>query len=146
MPARDDWGEGGAYEPYIGRWSRIVARRFIAWLAPAPDGRWLDIGCGTGALIETILDAARPSAVRGIDPSEDYIAFARRRITDPRAEFVVADAYDLPGDDDSYDFTVSGLALNFVPDAGRALAEMKRVTRTGGCVAAYLWDYGEGWR
>jgi SAM-dependent methyltransferase len=135
------WESGGGYEAYVGRWSRLIAPLFIEWLDPAPDGRWLDIGCGTGALTEAILDSAEPKTVHGIDPSEDFVSSTRSRITDPRAEFSVADAQDLPGDAGAYDYTVSGLVLNFVPDPTVALAEMARVTRSGGCIAAYVWDY-----
>ena len=138
------WGRGSAYEPYVGRWSRLVAARFIDWLAPSPGGRWLDIGCGTGALTETILGTARPALVRGVDSSEDYVELARARIADPAAEFEVADAHHLPSDDGSYDYTVSGLALNFVPNPAGALDEMKRVTLAGGRIAAYVWDYAQG--
>lgn len=128
----------------MGRWSRCAAKRFIDWLAPTPGGRWLDIGCGTGALTETILGATQPASVRGVDPSKDYVEFARSRIADARAEFAVADAHHLPNDEVPYDYTVSGLALNFVPNPDGALGEMKRVTRSGGCIAAYVWDYSEG--
>lgn len=144
MSADEHWGHGSSYEPYVGRWSRLVAARFIDWLAPTPDGRWLDIGCGTGALSETILGAARPSSIRGVDSSEDYVSFARNRISDERAEFEVADAHHLPSDGDTYDYTVSGLVLNFVPNPASALDEMKRVTRSGGVIAAYVWDYADG--
>jgi len=144
MSADELWGQGNSYEPYVGRWSRLVATRFIDWLAPAPEGRWLDIGCGTGALSETILAAAGPSSVRGVDPSADYVRFARNRITDQRTEFEVADAHHLPGDGEAYDHTVSGLVLNFVHDQAGALNEMKRVTRAGGVIAAYVWDYADG--
>lgn len=144
MSADEQWGHGNSYDPYVGRWSRLVASRFIDWLSPIPDERWLDIGCGTGALSETILKTARPSSVRGVDPSADYVAFARNRISDQRTEFEVADAHHLPGDGDAYDYTVSGLVLNFIPDPAGALDETKRVTRAGGVIAAYVWDYADG--
>jgi SAM-dependent methyltransferase len=144
MSADGHWTKGDSYEPYVGRWSRLVATRFIDWLAPAADGRWLDVGCGTGALTETILRTARPSSVSGVDSSDGFVGFARDRITDPRAEFEVADAVHLPGDDGSRDYTVSGLVLNFVPNQAGALDEMRRVTREGGLIAAYVWDYAEG--
>ena len=144
MSADGHWTKGDSYEPYVGRWSRLVATRFIDWLAPTADGRWLDVGCGTGALTETILRTARPSSVRGVDSSDGFVGFARDRITDPRAEFEVADAVHLPGDDGSRDYTVSGLVLNFVPNQAGALDEMRRVTREGGLIAAYVWDYAEG--
>lgn len=139
----DVWSSGAAYEPYIGRWSRLVARDFLAWLAIPVAARWLDVGCGTGALCETILQVAEPAAVTGIDPSSDYIAYARSRLDDPRARLIVADAQRLPFDDGAFDTTVSGLALNFVPQPTLAVAEMTRVTRPAGTVAAYVWDYAD---
>ena len=80
---RDNWASGDAYEPYVGRWSRAVAQRFLAWLDVPAGARWLDVGCGTGALSETILEIAAPSEVVGIDPSAEYVAYARRRVPDP---------------------------------------------------------------
>jgi trans-aconitate methyltransferase len=135
------WASGDAYEPYVGRWSRLVAREFIAWLE-ADDGlSWLDVGCGTGALTETILDVNAPKQVQAIDPSPSYIGFARKRVSDPRATFSVADARSLPQPSQSINVVVSGLALNFIPKAEVALAEMTRVARKGGTVAVYVWDY-----
>jgi ubiquinone/menaquinone biosynthesis C-methylase UbiE len=55
------WASGAAYEPFIGRWSRLVAREFLDWLAVEPGRRWLDVGCGTGALTRTILERAEPA-------------------------------------------------------------------------------------
>ena len=135
------WASGAAYEPYVGRWSRLVAREFLAWLAVPPGSRWLDVGCGTGALAETILAVASPAAVVGIDPSAGYVAYARERVRDERAGFEVGDARALPYPDASYDAVVSGLVLNFVPDPARAAGELARVARPGGVVAAYVWDY-----
>src|SRR5689334_24817455 len=76
----DIWADGAAYEGYIGRWSRAVAREFLAWLAVAPGHQWLDVGCGTGALSQTILERAEPAAVHGLDRSEAYVAVARRQV------------------------------------------------------------------
>ena len=135
------WASGAAYEPYVGRWSRLVAREFLAWLALRPDGRWLDLGCGTGALAESILATASPREVVGIDRSEGYVAFAREQLRGQSARFAVGDAQQLPFADAAFDAAVSGLVLNFVPQPGRGLAEMARVTRSGGTVAAYVWDY-----
>jgi SAM-dependent methyltransferase len=140
----DSWASGEAYEPYIGRWSRVVAVQFLQWLRPPSSARWLDVGCGTGAVTQTVLDHASPSDVVGVDPSDGFIAYARDRVRDPRARFEVASATDLPLADDDRDVAVSGLVLNFVSDAGRAAAEMARVTRMGGTVGAYVWDYAEG--
>jgi SAM-dependent methyltransferase len=139
----DVWASGDAYEPYVGRWSRLVAREFLTWLAAAPGARWLDVGCGTGALIEEILSATAPTHVQGVDPSFPYVLFARSRVRDGRATFVVADARSLPQPAQSIDVAVSGLALNFIPRPDVALAEMGRVARAGGIVAAYVWDYAD---
>ena len=138
------WAAGDAYEPYVGRWSRLVARELLAWLDPAPGGRWLDVGCGTGALSAAVLAAADPAAVVGLDPSAGFLANARARLGDPRARFLAADARHLPLARAAFDAVVSGLVLNFVPDPGAAAAEMARVARPGGRVAAYVWDYAEG--
>jgi SAM-dependent methyltransferase len=137
----DVWAAGQAYEPYIGRWSRLVASRFVAWLAPLPGARCLDVGCGTGALTATILDALPRAYVCSLDASSAYVAFARSKIADQRATFGAADAQSLPVRSASVDLVISGLMLNFVPDPARALAEMSRVVRPGGTVAVYVWDY-----
>jgi SAM-dependent methyltransferase len=138
---KEVWAKGEAYEPYVGRWSRLVAWEFLHWLKLAPDGRWLDVGCGTGALSQTILETASPREVTGIDPSEDFIAYAAIKIPDPRVRFKTGDACRLPFETETFDTVVSGLVLNFVPDIAKAAAEMSRVTKAGGTVAAYVWDY-----
>jgi SAM-dependent methyltransferase len=137
----DVWAAGKAYEPYVGRWSRAVAREFIDWLAPRVGAAWLDVGCGTGALPSTILSDASPARVCAVDASAAYVAYARSRVQDSRATFLVGDARLLPLPSASADFVVSGLVLNFVPEPARAIAEMKRVARAAGTVAIYVWDY-----
>lgn len=138
---RDAWAAGDRYEPYVGRWSRRVASRFVAWLAAPPGGEWLDVGCGTGALSETVLDEAGAGGVTGIDPSEGFVGFAVERLQGRAASFDVGDARDLPYAPAYFDAVVSGLVLNFVPDDGLALREQHRVVRPGGVVGAYVWDY-----
>lgn len=140
----DVWASGDAYEPYVGRWSRAVARQFLAWLAVPPGGRWLDVGCGTGALSGVILDMASPAEVVGIDPSAGYVAYARGREPDPRVRFAVGDARALPVPSAAFDAVVAGLVLNFVPDPTAAGAEMMRAAQLGGAVGAYVWDYAGG--
>jgi len=142
--ASDVWNSGDALEHYVGRWSRLVACELLAWLAMPARSRWLDVGCGPGAVTETILTFASPGTVTGVDPSEQYVTFARGRIIDPRAAFEVGDAMALNALSATYDAVVAGLVLNFLPQAETALAEMARVTRPGGKVAAYVWDYAEG--
>ncbi len=135
------WASGAAYGPYVGRWSRLVAREFLSWLAVPEESRWLDVGCGTGALSATILAFARPASVTGIDASEGYAAYAHEQVRDDRARFRQGNAQALPFEDGGFDAAVSGLVLNFLPEPSRGLAEMARVTRPGGVVAAYVWDY-----
>ncbi len=140
----DIWASGDAYEPYVGRWSRAVAREFLAWLAVPPESRWLDVGCGTGALTATILEVASPVEVVGVDPSDGFITYARARIADPRARFEIGDARALPLPAGAFDAVVSGLALNFVPEPAAGVSDMARVAKPGGTVAAYVWDYLDG--
>src|SRR5262249_1298866 len=125
----------------VGRWSRLVAREFLSWLDAPANREWLDVGCGTGALSEAILQIASPRRVTGIDPSESFVAFARHKVTDRRATFQVGDAQALPAPDNSFDAAVAAFVINFVADQSKALAEMKRVTRLDGIVAGYVWDY-----
>ena len=135
------WSSAPAYESYIGRWSRLVAREFVQWLALPAGKTWLDVGCGTGALTETIFETAAPRYVVGADQSKSYVEYLRRRLTDQRLCFDVSDLQDLNFNDEFYDNSVSGLCLNFAPEPQKGMAEMTRVTKPGGTVAAYVWDY-----
>src|SRR5215212_4281020 len=133
--------DGAAYEAYIGRWSRVVARDFLAWLAAPSGRRWLDVGCGTGALSEAILRDLSPSEVVGCDPTPAMLPYARERVGDERVTFLSADARSLTFPDGVFDAVVSGLVLNFIPSPEQGVAEMARVTQAGGTVAGYVWDY-----
>ncbi len=137
------WASGASYEAYVGRWSRPVAREFLNWLNRPSEMAWLDVGCGTGALTQTILDEHHPTSVKGIDASSEHIAHTRQSITDDRASFEVATAQSLPLESNSVDAAVSGLVLNFVPQPELMLSEMVRVTKPGGMVAVYVWDYAD---
>jgi SAM-dependent methyltransferase len=142
MPtAADVWASGEAYEPYVGRWSRLVARELLTWLDVPPGRAWLDVGCGTGALTSIILTDAAPARVEAVDPALPYVRFAERHVPDPRAVFINADAQALPQPTQSIDAAVSALALNFIRNPAVAVAEMTRVTASGGVIAAYVWDY-----
>jgi SAM-dependent methyltransferase len=141
LERKDTWAAGKLYEPYVGRWSRLVAKEFLAWLEAPPDLDWLDVGCGTGALTEIILQQSRPRSVKGTDPSAGFIEHAKAHIADPRATFDVADAQSIPLESARFDAAVAGLVLNFVPKPALAAREMARTVRLGGVVAAYVWDY-----
>jgi SAM-dependent methyltransferase len=136
----DSWNKGDPYERYVGRWSQFIAREFLDWLNLAPSLRWLDVGCGTGALTAAISQRCQPAELIGIDPSEGFLAKARARL-ESRATFHIANALDIPLADAAVDVVVSGLVLNFVPNTAQGLAQMRRVTAPGGTVAAYVWDY-----
>jgi SAM-dependent methyltransferase len=138
------WAAGEAYEPYVGRWSRLVAPVFLDQLGVPPGTAWLDVGCGTGALTSAILQRCEPSAVVGVEPSEGFRAHAERTVADPRVRFRAGVAEALPVEDSGYGAEVSGLVLNFVPDQTLAAREMRRVVQPGGLVAGYVWDYAEG--
>jgi trans-aconitate methyltransferase len=138
------WDSSDAYEQYVGRWSRRVATEFVRWLAPAPDLEWADVGCGTGALSSVILATCAPAAVHGVDSAPAFVSRAQLRLRDPRARFEIGDAARLSWASAVRDMTVSGLVLNFVRDHDAMTREMARVTRRGGRVAAYVWDYAGG--
>jgi SAM-dependent methyltransferase len=140
--SRDTWAAGRLYEPFMGRWSRRVAIDFLDGLDTAPDLDWLDVGCGTGGLTETILHNARPRSIRGVEPSAGFLEHAKARIADRRVTFLSGDAQALPVKASRFDSIVSGLVLNFVPEPALAVREMARATRPGGVVAVYVWDYG----
>ena len=141
---KDNWANGDLYEQYVGRWSRLVAREFLKWLAVPAGSQWLDVGCGTGALSQTILEVAEPTGITALDRSDAFVEFARRQIADERVRFEVGDAQTLRSDNGPFDAIISGLVLNFIPQPEQALAGMRRVARKGAVVGAYVWDYAEG--
>ncbi|MEU6523242.1 class I SAM-dependent methyltransferase [Streptomyces sp. NPDC046924] len=139
----DVWAAGAAYERYMGRWSRLAAEEFVAWLDCAGDLRWLDVGCGTGVLSAVVSARCRPRMTVGIDRSEEFVGSARAAVP-LSTHCLVADAMALPARDGTWDVAVSGLTLNFLPEPTAAVAETARVVRADGLVAAYVWDYAEG--
>jgi len=132
--------DGAAYEDFMGRWSRLAGDAFLDWLNPTPGMRWVDVGCGNGAFTELLVQRAAARDVRGIDPSEEQLAFARTRLARTPTQFTVGDAMALPYADASADCAVMALVIFFVPDPPRGVAEMARVVRPGGGVCAYAWD------
>jgi 2-polyprenyl-3-methyl-5-hydroxy-6-metoxy-1,4-benzoquinol methylase len=136
-----NWKSGKAYEEYMGRWSRLVAREFVPWLGVSPGKNWLDVGCGTGALTQVILEKALPKNVQGIDASPEFVDYARDHIQDTRVGFRAADVEALFSWKETFDAVISGLVLNFMPGPDGALESMKQVTDIGGTIGAYVWDY-----
>ena len=139
---QDKWNDGDSYEYFMGRWSSLMAIKFLQWLKISSDKNWLDVGCGTGALSEAIEKYTNPSDLSGIDPSQGFIESAKQRISMNR-DLKVGNVDNLPFDNQRFDVVVSGLALNFFSNITNALLELKRVTKPNGVVAAYVWDYAE---
>ncbi len=135
-----DFKDGAAYERYMGKWSQLAGETFLDWLDPAPNQRWLDVGCGNGAFTEMLVERCDPAAVHGIDPSEQQLAYARRRPALRAAQLRKGDAMALPYSDAAFDVAVMPLVIFFVSDPARGVAEMRRVVSPGGIVAAYAWD------
>lgn len=138
---QDKWNDGDAYEMYVGRWSRKTGKKFLSWLDIPGGLRWLDVGCGTGALTSQILQEQDPTSVVGVEPSEGFLTLARKATDDDRATFLQGSGESIPVDDSAVDVAVSGLVLNFIPDKEKAMAELVRSVAKGGTVAAYVWDY-----
>jgi ubiquinone/menaquinone biosynthesis C-methylase UbiE len=137
--------DGAAYDQLMGHWTRLIGAVFLDWLAPRPGLRWIDIGCGSGAFTELIVERCAPTEVQAIDPSEDQVRFARVRRATRLAEFRQGDAMALPFAKDRFDAAVMALVIFFVPDPVKSVAEMARVVRPDGTVAAYAWDmFGGG--
>ena len=137
----DRWERGDAYERVVGRWSARLAVPFLDGLGIGDGLDWLDVGCGTGALTEAVLQRCSPASIVGVEPSAGFLRAATERLGG-RAELLRGSADALPVPAASRDVVVFGLVLNFVPDAQVALAEAVRVVRKGGTVAATVWDYG----
>jgi len=133
-----------AYEQFMGRWSARLAPLF-AQFAGIRDGQCvLDVGCGTGSLSRALLASGKAINVVGVDPTEDYVSFARQATSDPRAKFQVGAAESLPFSSGSFDAALALLVLQDMEEPGRAAREMARITRRGGPVAACLWDFRDG--
>lgn len=138
----DHWESGSPYDQYMGRWSRRIAPAFLAWLDLPVGGKWVDVGCGTGALCAAILDQCAPEEVIGIEPSSGFLEVAAKNLLG-RATLQIGSAASLPLGDAVADGVVSALMLNFVPDLDAGLREMVRIAASGGTIAAYVWDYAD---
>ena len=136
--------DGAAYELMMGRWSALVARPFLDWLALPHGLAWLDVGCGDGSFTESLLLHQGPGSVVGVDPAPAQLSFARERAATASAVFMEGDAQALPLPDACVDAAVMALVLFFLPDPLKGVREMVRVARAGGTIAAYQWDLAGG--
>jgi SAM-dependent methyltransferase len=144
MPSVYSATDPRAYERLMGRWSRHLADELLRFAGPAPGERVLDLGCGTGSLCAALAARAEPAAIVGLDIAAPYVAFAAGRLADLRLGFCIGDAQRLPFAAATFDRALSLLALNFVADPPAAIAELARVTRPGGTIAAAVWDMAGG--
>jgi SAM-dependent methyltransferase len=131
---------GDGYELQMGRWSRRLAEPFLDFCGVQDGEAILDAGCGTGALTSALAQRTRTSRITAIDYSAIYVGHARQQNNDPRVQFDVGDICALPYDSASFDRVLSLLVLHFVPQTEKAVAELRRVARPGGTVAAAVWD------
>jgi ubiquinone/menaquinone biosynthesis C-methylase UbiE len=138
QPIRFD--DGAAYERMMGVWSRLAGDIFLDWLAPRPGSKWVDVGCGNGAFTELVVAKNAPAEIKGVDPSDGQLAYARTRRGTEMAEFHKGDAMALPFPDRSFDVAIMALVIFFVPEPAKGVAEMVRVVAPGGTIAAYAWD------
>jgi SAM-dependent methyltransferase len=136
--------DGAAYERMMGVWSAIAGKVFLDWLQPGKGLTWADIGCGNGAFTQLIVERCAPKRVFGIDPSPGQLAYAKTRLASMPVELRTGDAMALPYADNSVDAATMALVMFFVLDPQKGLAEMIRVTKPGGVVAAYVWDLAGG--
>lgn len=136
--------EASGYEQLMGRWSRRLAPQFISFSGLAPGEKILDVGCGTGSLTFELAKSSDLKEIQAVDFSPVFVAAASERNTDPRVTFRQGDATALPFGDAAFDRAMALLVLHFVPETGRAVAEMRRVVRPGGVVAAVVWDHYGG--
>lgn len=145
MPSKDvTWGSAAAYERFMGRWSKLVACKFVKWLEVPRHLSWFELGCGTGALTEAILMNADPDGVIAWEPSKSLLAMAVEQIEDERVIFQALGEDDLAQQSMPADIFVSGLVLNFLADPRAAVGIAASRLRPGGVAAAYVWDYSEG--
>lgn len=144
MPSLFNARNADSYEQIMGRWSRRLAPLFIEHAAVAAGERLLEVGCGTGSLTFTLASTVEFAELTAIDYADVYVAAARARNRDPRIRIEQGDAAALRFPDASFDRALSLLVLHFVADPAGAVAEMRRVTRPGGVVAAAVWDAGGG--
>jgi len=133
--------DSAAYERFMGSWSRAVGDVFLPWLSPPRDARWLDVGCGTGIFTKLIFDRAAPAEVFAVDPEVVQIDHARWQPSLRQANFRIADGCALPFAEAMFDIVASALVINFIPDRRRAISEMRRVSRPGGLIGGYIWDF-----
>jgi SAM-dependent methyltransferase len=131
-----------AYDRFMGRYSVLLAPQLADLAGVTGDQRALDVGCGPGALTGELVRRLGATAVSAVDPSESFVAATAARY--PGVTVRRAAAEDLPFPERSFDRALAQLVVHFMPDPVAGLAEMRRVTRPDGVVAACVWDHAGG--
>ena len=131
-----------AYDRFMGRYSASLSPQLADLAGLRAGQRALDVGCGPGALTTELVVRLGADAVAAADPSEPFVEAARAR--HPGVEVALAGAENLPFDDGAFDAALAQLVVSFMSDPVAGLAEMRRVTRAGGVVAACVWDLAGG--
>jgi SAM-dependent methyltransferase len=131
-----------SYDRFMGRYSLLLSPQLADLAGVRGHQRVVDIGCGPGALTAELVARVGPTAVAAVDPSEPFVAAARAR--NPGVNVLQASAERLPFPDDGFDAALAQLVVHFMADPVAGLAEMARVTRPGGVVAACVWDHAGG--
>ncbi|MBV1698305.1 MAG: methyltransferase domain-containing protein [Hyphomicrobiales bacterium] len=139
--AKSLFTDGAAYDKLARRFTRPAGEAFLDWLALPANLEWIDAGCGTGAFTQLVLDRCAPKRVSAFDPSPEQIAYARTTPAAKRIDFQVGDAQAIPFGDAAFDAGTMALVISFVPDPDKSVAELRRVTRPGGMIGAYMWDF-----
>jgi ubiquinone/menaquinone biosynthesis C-methylase UbiE len=119
-----------------------IRSTYLDLLGIAPGERVLEVGCGSGIVLRDIARRVVPNgAAIGVDPSAALLRVARELAGEAGVADVVdlreADGRSLPFGEGEFDAVLAATVLSHVPDAGRAVTEMIRVTRAGGRVAVY---------
>lgn len=143
MPT-DRWVDASAYDLFMGRWSRLLAREFVEWLDIPRGAAWLEVGCGTGSLTTAIYEVAAPATLVACDTAQDYVAYCREHLRYDQLTVIPVPPTGYPTRPNGFDAVVSSLVLNFLPSPVGALTQMRDSCALGGRVAACVWDYSHG--
>lgn len=142
--SKPSYSSGASYHDFMGRWSKVLASKFVKLFLIREGASILDVGCGTGSLTDVIARTTKANRIVGIDPTETLLDFANGNNQDDRVSFRKGVGEDLPFNDNSFDSSLALLSLHNVPEPIEAVIEMKRVTRPAGLIAAAEWDFCSG--
>lgn len=138
---KEQWDNTQGYDLYVGRWSKLISQDFVEWLNPKANLKWLEIGCGTGALTSIIVDKCSPAYLLAVDKSDSYLAKAKESIDSKNVSFSNVDLNTYPLNEE-FNHITSGLVLNFIPQIRELLLHLLNNLKSGGQLSAFVWDYG----